>query len=171
MSRENGNDNYWSFSLRAYDRITEEFPDIDPRANELILFLNRASGQLTATLEKEVHQPLGLSWSTYRFLFVLWIAGDLQPNRIAELTLTSRGLVSSIATTLLEAGLVDRRPSQTDGRSVDLSLTDEGRRTVREAFLAQNKRQAQMLQNLTDAEQEILRILLKKLMVPHSPES
>lgn len=160
---------YWSFSLLGKERLEQEMPEVDADVNNLVLFLNRASGHLTSALESEVHKPQGLSWSGYRLLFVLWIAGDLEPHRAAMLTNSSRASVSSLSAAFSEEGLVDRRPSSTDGRSVVLSLTDKGRQKVRAAFLAQDKAQRKWLSVLTDTEQEILRMLLAKMMEPWTP--
>lgn len=144
----------------------EKVPEVDPDANTLVLLLNRASGYLTTVLESEVHLPQGLSWSGYRLLFVLWIAGDMEPHRAAALTNTSRASVSSLSNAFEKEGLIERRPSETDGRSVVLSLTDKAREKVRSAFLAQDQAQRPRLDVLTDTEQHILRMLLAKMMVP-----
>lgn len=160
--------NSWSFGLMADERLRKEFPGADPTTNTLLLFLNRASADLTSILEVEVHKPLGLSWSGYRLMFVLWVAGDLEPARVAELTHTSRASVSSLSTSFIEQGLIDRRPSETDGRSVLLSLTEKGADLVRRAYLAQDAKQRELFSTLTEAEQEILYILLSKMMEPSS---
>lgn len=154
----------FTFGLLASERLEEEFPGIDTKTNTLLLFLNRTSAGFTEDLEAEVHRPLGLTWSGYRLLFVLWVAGDLEPARVAELTYTSRASVSSLSTSFITKGLIGRRPSETDGRSVLLSLTEEGRALVRKAFVAQDQLQKELISALTDAEQEILQILLSKLM-------
>jgi MarR family transcriptional regulator, negative regulator of the multidrug operon emrRAB len=156
--------NSWTFGLMADERLRREFPGAEPTTNTLLLFLNRASADLTSILEAEVHKPLGLSWSGYRLLFVLWVAGDLEPARVAELTHTSRASVSSLSMSFIEQGLIDRRPSETDGRSVLLSLTEKGADLVRRAYLAQDARQRELFSTLTEAEQEILYILLSKMM-------
>lgn len=157
--------NSYTFGLQARDRLAEEYPGIDTKSNTLLLFLNRTSAGFTEELELKVHKPLGLTWSGYRLLFVLWIAGDLEPARVAELTFTSRASVSSLSTTFINKGFVGRRPSKTDGRSVLLSLTEEGERLVREAFEAQDRVQHELMSVLTDAEQEILQVLLSKMMI------
>lgn len=162
-------DNYWSLGLRARERIVEEFPGVDPVPNDIVLFLNRASGILVDKLDQEVHRPSGLGWSGYKFLFSLWIMGDLQPYRIAELTHSSRALVSSLTASFLAAGYIDKRASQVDGRAVHLSLTESGQVRVRAAFEAQNRLQTSLLESLTSTEQEILRMLLAKMMLPHVP--
>ena len=146
-------------------------PEVDADVNNLVLFLNRASGLLTSALEAEVHKPQGLNWSGYRLLFVLWIAGDLEPHRAAVLTNTSRASVSSLSNSFIEQGLIARRPSDTDRRSVVLSLTEQGRQKVRSSFLAQDKAQREWLSVLTETEQEILRMLLAKMMKPWTPSN
>lgn len=162
--RSEGPANSWAFGVLADSRLRGEFPGSDPSANSLLLFLNRASADVTAELETEVHKPLGLSWSGYRLLFVLWIAGDLEPARIADLTHTSRASVTNLSTSFVEQGLIDRRPSQTDKRSVLLSLTEEGERQVKSAYLAQDARQKELLSVLNEEEQAILRLLLAKMV-------
>lgn len=162
---------YWSFSLLGKERLEQEMPEVDADVNNLVLFLNRASGHLTSALESEVHKPQGLNWSGYRLLFVLWIAGDLEPHRAAVLTNTSRASVSSLSNSFIAEGFIDRRPSETDRRSVVLSLTEEGRQKVRSAFLAQDKAQREWLSVLTETEQEILHMLLAKMMKPWTPSN
>lgn len=162
---------YWSFSLLGKERLEQEMPGVDADVNNLVLFLNRASGHLTSALESKVHKPQGLSWSGYRLLFVLWIAGDLEPHRAAALTNTSRASVSSLSNSFIKEELLDRRPSKTDGRSVVLSLTEKGRQKVRTSFLNQDKAQREWLSVLTDTEQEILRMLLAKMMKPWTPSA
>lgn len=168
MNRDESRDaqplNSWTFGVLADERLKEELPGSDPTTNGLLLFLNRASADLTAELEAEVHKPLGLSWSEYRLLFVLWIAGDLEPARVAELTQTSRASVSNLSISFIDQGLIDRRPSLTDKRSVLLSLTSEGVRRVRQAYLAQNAKQQELFAVLTEEEQAILRLLLAKMV-------
>lgn len=162
--RADGPLNSWGFGVLADARLRKEFPGSDPTTNALLLFLNRASADLTTELEAEVHKPLGLSWSGYRLLFVLWIAGDLEPARVADLTHTSRASVSNLSVSFIEQGLIDRRPSLTDKRSVLLSLTDEGVDRVRQAYLAQDARQKELLSVLSEEEQTILHLLLAKMV-------
>lgn len=162
--RNDGPLNSWSFGVLADVKLREEFPDSDPSVNSLLLFLNRASADFTTELEAEVHRPLGLSWSGYRLLFVLWIAGDLEPARVADLTHTSRASVTNLSVSFIEQGLIDRRPSLTDKRSVLLSLTDAGVEKVRQAYLEQDARQRKLLSVLSEEEQAILRLLLAKMV-------
>lgn len=156
--------NSYTFSKRAETKIQNEFPELNPGTNTLVLFLNRTADVVTSVLESEVHRPMGLSWAGYRMLFALWVTDELEPARIAELTYTSRASVTSLMNSFIDRGHLTRRPSQTDGRSVVLSLTESGLNLARSAFLAQNDRQEELLDALSPDEQQILRILLAKMM-------
>jgi DNA-binding MarR family transcriptional regulator len=72
--------------------------------------------------------------------------------------------VSNLAKTLVADGLLARTPGERDGRAVLLSLTGHGHRTMLEEFRAQNEREHQWTGVLTETEQQILIMLLDKLI-------
>lgn len=155
---------YWSFVKLARSRLDEEFVDVDAQANKVILALNRASSQVTYDLESSIHRPRGWSWSGYRLMFVLWLAGPLEPNRAARLTGMSRAAVSNLSNTLTAKNYVVKTAGASDGRAVTLSLTDAGLHEIRTVFQEQNQRESSWVSALTDVEQELLVMLLEKLM-------
>ncbi len=116
-----------------------------------------------------MHRPNGRSWSAYRLLFVVWLAGPIEPKGAARLTGMSRAAVSNLAKPLVEAGLLERTPPAShDGRSVQLSLTEAGETEIAEAFRVQNEREEAWVEVLTEAEQQILVMLLNKLITNRS---
>lgn len=155
---------YWSFVDLARQRLDEEFSDNDATATKVILTLNRASSSVTYDLESSVHRPRGWSWSAFRMMFVLWLAGPMEPNIAAKLTGMSRAAVSNLSNTLVVKELLSKEPSGSDGRAVTLSLTAKGVAEIREAFLDHNRRESSWASVLTHAEQELLVMLLEKLM-------
>jgi DNA-binding MarR family transcriptional regulator len=155
---------FWSFIRLAQRRLADEYGFPGRLATELLLTLNRASGIVTYDLEAAVHRPRGRSWSGFRLLFVVWLAGPLEAKKAAELTGMSRAAVSSLTKTLVGQGLMDRTPGERDGRSVLLSLTERGRREMLETFHAQHRREQEWAGVLTEAEQRILIMLLDKLV-------
>lgn len=155
---------FWSFVDLAGRRLSEEYGFGNRLATRLLLTLNRASMIVTYDLESTVHRPRGHSWASFRLLFVTWLAGPLEPGRAATLAGMSRAAVSNLAKTLVADGLLVRTPGERDGRSVILSLTDEGRRAMLEVFHAQNARETEWAGLLTETEQEILIMLLDKLI-------
>lgn len=80
MSRPRDLD-YWSFVELAQERLNSKFGGEHHRsATEVLLTLNRASDIVTYDLEAAVHRPRGRSWSAYRLMFVIWLAGPIEPN-------------------------------------------------------------------------------------------
>lgn len=155
---------FWSFVEAAQRRISEEFPDADLRSNRLFLSLNRASSTVIYDFESTIHRPSGRTWSSFRLLLALWVAGPLNPHQVASLAGMSRAAVSGLVTTLLGKGQLRREASPKDGRSVTLHLTEAGQASIREAFQAQNEREAQWADVLSEEEQDTLVELLDKVM-------
>jgi MarR family transcriptional regulator, negative regulator of the multidrug operon emrRAB len=155
---------YWSFVELAKERLDHEFDDNDARATRVILTLNRAASLVTYDLESSIHRPRGGSWSAFRMMFVLWLAGPMEPNVAANLAGMSRAAVSNLAKTLVARGLLRKDAAAVDGRAVTLTLTDAGLAEIRDIFREQNRRETSWASVLTDIEQDLLVMLLEKLM-------
>ncbi|UOX89236.1 MarR family transcriptional regulator [Amycolatopsis sp. FBCC-B4732] len=155
---------FWSFVALANRRLAEEYGFRHQLATEVLLTLNRASDLVTYDLEAAVHRPRGRSWSAFRLLFVVWLAGPLEPKSAARLTGMSRAAVSNLAKVLVADGLLDRTPDEHDGRSVRLSLTDAGHDEMVSVFQEHNEREFGWTDALTETEQRILVMLLGKLI-------
>lgn len=153
-------DLYRSFLERAQVLLNER----NMAPTRMLLALNRSSEVITTTLEQNVHKKHDLTWHGFKFLFVLRVMGDLEPHRTAELTYLRRATVTFLANALGDRGLVTKRPSETDGRSVILSLTDEGRTLVDTSLDEQQEWQTTWASPLTPTEQMILTVLLEKLI-------
>jgi DNA-binding MarR family transcriptional regulator len=155
---------FWSFVALANRRLSEEYGFGHQLATQVLLTLNRASDLVTYDLEAAVHRPRGRSWSAFRLLFVVWLAGPLEPSGAARLTGMSRAAVSNLAKGLVADGLLARTPDERDGRSVQLSLTVAGQAEMVDVFREHNEREAGWTDVLTEAEQRILVMLLDKLI-------
>lgn len=155
---------YWSFVELAKERLDHEFTDNDARATRVILTLNRAASLVTYDLESSIHRPRGGSWSAFRMMFVIWLGGPMEPNVVASLAGMSRAAVSNLAKTLVARGLLRKDAASGDGRAVTLTLTPDGLAEIREAFREQNKRESSWAGILTEIEQDLLVMLLEKLM-------
>ncbi|MEU9017414.1 MarR family winged helix-turn-helix transcriptional regulator [Actinomadura sp. NPDC048394] len=164
MDDEPADLDFWSFVDLAGGRLADEFGFPHRLATRLLLTLNRASAIVTYDLESTVHRPRGHSWAGFRLLFVTWLAGPLEPGRAAALAGMSRAAVSNLAKTLVADGLMVRTPGERDGRSVILSLTEDGRRRMLEIFAGQHERERQWAGVLTETEQRMLIMLLEKLI-------
>lgn len=76
---------------------------------------------------------VGISGAQLFVLQQLAEAGACSINALAERTFTHQSSVSVVVRRLMERGLVSRRPSEVDGRRVEVSLTPEGRELLRAA--------------------------------------
>lgn len=166
MSTENpgGRLDLWSFIDLARQRLAEDVEGVDVQSTELLLRLNRASSLVTYDLEAGVHRPRGRSWATFRIMYVLWLAGQLESHRIASVAGMSRAAVSNLVGPLVEQGVLVRRPHPEDGRAVLLSLSEAGEAETREAYVRQNAREREWTAALSPAEQRQLSDLLAKLV-------
>jgi DNA-binding MarR family transcriptional regulator len=94
--------------------------------------------------------------------------GPLAPSRLAEIERVKRPTATRILTRLEEAGLVERERDPRDGRGVLVTISDEGRRTLRRmrsrktAYLARRLRElppedADLLDRAADVLDRLLR--------------
>ena len=75
-------------------------------------------------------------------------------------------------TKLAAAGLVERVPSDTDARVVEVRLTEEGRRTLKAANLRRNREMARAFDSLSPRERQAINVAIpaiEKLNVALSP--
>lgn len=130
---------------------------------EMVLLLHRVASSVVYDLESTVHRPAGWSWSAFRLLFTLWVAGPQESRRIAQLSGMSRAAVSSLTNTLTASGALQRSPGERDGRAVVLSLTLSGSEALEKTFRVHNRREAKWAQLITPEELRTLNTVLAKL--------
>ncbi|MER5673584.1 TetR family transcriptional regulator [Pseudonocardia alni] len=156
-------DGFLAFTDVALARTGERLPGTDRAAMALVLNLHRIASSLVYDLESTVHRPAGWSWSAFRLLFTLWVAGGQEAGRAAELCGMSRAAVSSLANTLAAGELVRRTPAAGDRRTVHLSLTDAGTDRLVAAFGTHNRRESEWAALLGADDLAALNTLLVRL--------
>lgn len=82
--------------------------------------------------------------------------GPRTPKELAEIEQVSAPSVTRTVNTLVERGLVARSDDPTDGRQVILSLTAQGKQTIKETRRRRDLWLATRLEHLTDAERALL---------------
>jgi DNA-binding MarR family transcriptional regulator len=78
------------------------------------------------------------------------------PRELADIERVSPPSMTRTVASLVELGLVDRADDPTDGRQVILSLTEAGRRTVRDTRRRRDQWLAVRLEKLSDDERRLL---------------
>jgi DNA-binding MarR family transcriptional regulator len=83
--------------------------------------------------------PMNVSMAEYSVLALLGEAGPkgMRMSELAERRLMSTGGFTRLADRLEQRGLIERRRSGVDGRSVDATLTGQGRALLRKAWRQQ----------------------------------
>lgn len=164
MSERGESDDYLAFVDTAVQRVTERVSGVDPEAMQLVMLFGRVASAMTYDMESAVHRPSGWTWAGFRLLFALWVDGPMDAKRAAEVSGQSRAAISSLVRTLERDGLVTKRDDPHDGRSVQLSLTERGRRELAAAYRLHNAREQEWVDTLSPAERTALLKVLQHLV-------
>lgn len=161
MSEEN---DYLAFVDTAVERVSERIQGVDAESMQLIMLLGRVSSALVYDIESAVHRPSGWSWSGFRLLFALWVDGPMDAKRAAAMSGQSRAAVSSLVRTLERDGLISKKDDPNDGRSIQIALTERGRRELTAAYRLHNTREREWVETLTPDERAALLKALTRLV-------
>jgi DNA-binding MarR family transcriptional regulator len=99
---------------------------------DLAAGLRSQVSRLVKVLRKETRNDDLLSLTERSILARLHERGELLPGELATVEKVSTQAISQVLNHLLEMGLILRTPSKEDGRKVIVTLTEEGRRGVRQ---------------------------------------
>jgi len=102
--------------------------DLRPAAAELGTQVVRLTRQIAALRAQATSkQRHGVEWSSYVLLFHLVKHGDpMRASSLADVACADPSTISRQTASLVDAGLVERRPDPDDGRAVQLVATDKG---------------------------------------------
>ena len=98
-----------------------------------------------------------------RILILVREAGAITQRELTERLGIQPGSASEVIGKLEAAGLLERTLSQSDHRTTDIRLTQEGRVQAEEAYARREARHQQMFACLSDGEKETLLGLLERI--------
>jgi len=101
--------------------------------------------------------------SQKRVLIVLSETGTITQRELTQRLGIQPGSASEVIAKLEQAGLAARSLSETDRRTADISLTEEGERQARTALEQRQRRHEEMFSSLTDEEKAQFLSLLEKV--------
>jgi DNA-binding MarR family transcriptional regulator len=142
-----------------------ERPDLDLRTMATVARLLEVARQVGASIA-ELAARRGVSVEEGDILFTLRRSGPpyrLSPSRLSEHLLVPSGTMTSRLDRLEKAGLVERVAHPSDRRSVEVALTDAGRRAADEAVTEHVTNEQRLLSALSERDQATLDRLLRKL--------
>ena len=144
-----------------------ERPDLRTLPMTVFGRLNEAAERVMREHMNPLFAEAGLQSGEFDVLATLRRSGEpymLSPTRLYEATMISSGGMTDRLDRLERAGLVERRPDPRDRRGKLIALTEAGRRVIDEAIGRHVANEERLLATLTQAEQETLDALLKKLI-------
>lgn len=98
-----------------------------------------------------------------RILIILLESGTITQKQLTERLDIQPGSVSEVLGKLETAGLITRTLSETDHRTTDIILTEDGKKQAEEAAEQRRKRHNDMFSCLTDSEKTALLSLLEQV--------
>lgn len=114
-----------------------------------------SAGQLSA---------FGVNVAVWRILAVLWTHDDVSHRELAHLTSIEVSTLSRISKTVQRQGLIRRKRTEKDQRTVRVTLTDKGRELAQAIIPSAIKSQNEMFSDLSDSDVKTLIGLLHKVV-------
>jgi DNA-binding MarR family transcriptional regulator len=152
---------------RAIAQWKRERPDIDGKVMATVGRILEAAHLLDRTRLAPFATEYGLQTGEFDVIATLRRAGEpyeLTPKQLYEALMLSSGAMTSRLDRLERAGLIERRASATDRRSVDVRLTQKGCKLIDEILPLHVANEQEALASLSPKEQEQLDRLLGKLI-------
>ena len=101
-------------------------------ANQLCFPLYAAARKVTG-LYTPFLKELGLTYTQYIVMLVLWEKDGVSVSEIGEKLMLDNGTLSPLLKKMESAGLIGRSRSREDDRVVEITLTEEGRKLQEKA--------------------------------------
>ena len=123
--------------------------------------LFRAANAVRNHFERTVLSENNLSWTAFVVLWVTWIWEPIETRQIALEGGFSKATLTGVLSTLEGRGWLVRERSGTDGRLVEVSLTDAGRSLMAELFPAFNVQEQHIAGPIDPARRDELAEMLR----------
>ena len=150
------------------DAWRRERPDLDVAPLEVLSRVSRLARHLDLA-RREAFAAHDLEPWEFDVLAALRREGapyTLSPGRLLQVTLVTSGTMTNRIDRLEAKGLVLRVPDPTDGRGVQVTLTDQGRARVDDALTDLLGHERDILAALPPHDRDELADLLRRLTVP-----
>ncbi|GAB3037564.1 MarR family transcriptional regulator [Oleiagrimonas sp. MCCC 1A03011] len=149
----------------AVARVAERVPDMPVDDIVLLRLLHIVNAGLDQSEERWL-KPYKLGNSEFRTLMMLYSSAEQQahPSDLCQWASQKPTNMTRIIDTLLERGLVTRRPSDADRRRIILEVTPEGSRLVRTLLPEVRPNVQALFHHFSRSEYRQLAGLLEKLL-------
>ena len=151
----------------AVEQWARERPDLPSLPMAVFGRLSDASERVLRDHMNPLFATAGLQPGEFDVLATLRRSGEpymLSPTRLYEAAMISSGGMTNRLDRLERTGLVERRPDPNDRRGKLIALTEAGKIVIDETIARHVANEQRLLSVLTQAEQETLDSLLRKLI-------
>ena len=145
----------------------QEKPDLGTSPMGVIGRISRISRHLDQLLQKNYSQ-FNLNGGEFDVLASLRRSGhpyQLTPTELFNSLMLSSGAMTNRLDRLEDAGLIKRNPNPNDRRGILVTLTEQGIELMDRAYPAHIANEDQILSSLTITEREVLKDLLRKMLL------
>ena len=144
--------------VAAMNKTPPEEPHFQ-RADWPFYWIARVTGRYFHRMETAL-QPIGLDVPSYRVLMTLYEDRHVSVSAIADACVIKLSTATRIVQRMTAEGLVVVRPSPTDGRVTEVSLTGKGEGLRHQAKAIAEAMLAQAFEGVSEAERQKLNRLL-----------
>jgi DNA-binding MarR family transcriptional regulator len=144
-----------------------ELPDLDTEPMDILGRIHRIAALVRAGIEA-TFAAHGIERGEFDVIGSLRRAGPpyaLTPTELYSALLASSGGLTYRLNRLEEAGLITRKPSETDGRSRVVALTEKGKALADAAFRDDMQRELAILSVMPAERRAKLAVLLRELLM------
>jgi DNA-binding MarR family transcriptional regulator len=151
----------------AIEQWARERPDLPSLPMAVLGRLSDAAERVMRDHMNPLFADAGLQPGEFDVLATLRRSGKpyrLSPTQLYEALMISSGGMTARLDRLERAGFIERRPDPSDRRGKLIALTEAGKRVIDETLSRHVANEQRVLASMTQAEQERLNALLKKLI-------
>ncbi|MBN3849315.1 MarR family transcriptional regulator [Paraburkholderia sp. Ac-20342] len=131
-------------------------------------FLIRRAHQIAMHMFIEACGPLDLTPSQYGVLYILNLVGPISQIGVARLIGLDRSTTALVIKLLTERGLAMKSPSSLDARKVEILITTDGKKVLRQASAMAESEKQSLLAPFSGEEGRIFLSLLDKFVSYHN---
>ena len=150
--------------MRVPETFESDFRDASRRATETFLNIGLLLGAVRGAVEAVVTGAGLPSMAAFNVLSVL--EGDdspLRPSVIASRMMVTRATITGVLDSLESRGLIQRSASESDGRSIEVALTRQGRGIVRKLVPRMHEFERDLMGVLSDRQLDDLLGMVARL--------
>lgn len=138
--------------------------ELDFEAAHAVSSIYRAANAVRGHITNEVLRPVGITWTGFVVLWVVWINEGMETRRAAESAAISKATLTGVVKTLEARGWIEKSGRADDRRLVELHLTASGKALLEDLYPRFNAIEAQVVSGLSNKQQKDMTKSLRRIV-------